>query len=116
MLHRWLNRWLFRASLTAAFGVALAQAPDSAALPSPEPIYAQRCAVCHGENAVGTERAPALTGNRRLRPMTTAQIHDLIKNGTAAGMPPFNIPEPELQSLTLYLRGMNAAPSTAGPT
>jgi PQQ-dependent dehydrogenase (methanol/ethanol family) len=47
--------------------------------------------------------------------MTTAQIHDVIRDGTPAGMPGFNIPEPELQSLTGYLRGLNPATSDAKP-
>ncbi len=51
------------------------------------------CAGCHGEGATGGDRAPALINNITLRPMTQAQIRDLIKSGTPGGMPAFNLPE-----------------------
>jgi hypothetical protein len=29
--------------------------------------FASRCALCHGDDALGTDRAPALLNNRQLR-------------------------------------------------
>jgi len=66
------------------------------------------CAGCHGEGGAGGDRAPSLMNNITLRPMTQAQIHDLIKSGTPGGMPAFNnLPENQLQELAGWLRSLN---------
>ena len=89
---------------------AAADAPSSV-----ERIYAQRCAGCHGENAGGGERAPALANSRSLRNRTESQIHDIIHNGTSGGMPPFPMPESELQPLARWVRSLNTSAYDAAP-
>src|ERR1044072_4396330 len=84
---------------------AIAVAQDSAATKS----YAARCAGCHGADARGSDRAPGLAGNRRLRSRSTAQLRALIQKGVpASGMPPFDLPGDELDALAALVRSMNA--------
>ena len=66
------------------------------------------CVVCHGSNAVGTDRAPALVNNRELRGFNAAEIAAIIKNGRG-GMPSFHVlPAATIQSLVAYVRSLNA--------
>ena len=88
-----------------------AASQDASAPPSVERLFAQRCAGCHGENAGGGERAPALANSRSLRNRTEAQIHDIIRDGTSGGMPPFPLPENELQPLARWVRSLNTSAS-----
>jgi PQQ-dependent dehydrogenase (methanol/ethanol family) len=72
-------------------------------------IYAQRCAGCHGADAHGTDKAPGLAGNQRLRDGSVQDLRDLIRKGVpASGMPPFNLLPQELDSLVALVRSLNA--------
>src|SRR5207247_2759387 len=77
--------------------------------------FAKLCAGCHGEGATGTDRGPALVNNRMLRSRPETQIRDLIRNGTQRGMPPFHLPEGELQALTRWVRSLNDSAYDAKP-
>ena len=105
------SRWLPILALLAAMGVTPAQTgpPDAAKL------YEQHCSACHGDDASGSDRGPALSRSRRLRTRSTSEIHDIIQKGTAAGMPPFPLPEDQLQALAVLVRSMNAAAFDAQP-
>src|SRR5471032_2754520 len=46
------------------------------------------CAGCHGENAGGGDRAPALADNPHLRVLDAEGIANIIRSGQRA-MPPF---------------------------
>ena len=95
---------LIIAALSASPGLAQG-APNFAAA---QKQFDTTCAGCHGEGAAGGDRAPSLINNITLRPMTQAQIHDLIKSGTQGGMPAFNnLPESQLQELAGWLRSLN---------
>jgi PQQ-dependent dehydrogenase (methanol/ethanol family) len=75
-------------------------------------IYAQRCAGCHGADARGTDKAPGLVGNRRLRDRSDQEIRDLIRKGVpASGMPAFDLPPQELDPLAALVRSLNAPPA-----
>ncbi len=81
-----------------------------------ERLFAQRCAACHGEGGDGGDRAPALVNSRSLRSRTESQIRDVIKNGTAAGMPAFKtLPERELQSLAAWVHSRNLSAFNGKP-
>jgi PQQ-dependent dehydrogenase (methanol/ethanol family) len=96
---------LIIAALSASPGLAQTQgAPGFAAA---QKLFDGTCAGCHGEGATGGDRAPTLINNITLRPMTQAQIRDLIKSGTPGGMPAFNLPENQLQELAGWLRSLN---------
>jgi PQQ-dependent dehydrogenase (methanol/ethanol family) len=105
------SRWLPILVLPLVTGIALAQSgpPDAAKL------YEQRCAACHGADASGSDRGPALSRSRRLRTRSASEIHDIIQKGTAAGMPPFPLPEDQLQALAVFVRSMNATAFDAQP-
>ena len=92
-------------------GVAFAQS----APPDAGKLYEQRCAACHGGDASGSDRGPALSRSRRLRTRSTSEIHDIIQKGTPAGMPPFPMPEDQLQALAAFVRSMNATAFDAKP-
>src|SRR5579864_4251283 len=96
-------------ALTFASAVA---APDPAAA---KQLYAQRCAVCHGLDADGSDRGPALAGNRRLRTRSTADLAAIIRNGTPGGMPAFPLPEDELTPVAEYVHLLNATAFEAKP-
>lgn len=71
-------------------------------------LFEQRCAICHGADAGGTDRGPALMGNRRLRMSTSSDIVNTIRNGTPGGMPGLALPAEELGTLADYVRSLNA--------
>jgi len=71
-------------------------------------LFVQRCAVCHGADAGGTDRGPALAGNRRLRMRSSSDIANIIRNGTPGGMPGFALPEDQVSALAAYVRSLNA--------
>jgi PQQ-dependent dehydrogenase (methanol/ethanol family) len=79
-----------------------------AAVAKGKTIFGVTCVVCHGSNAGGTDRAPALTNNRELRGFNASQIAGIIKNGRG-GMPAFHtLPPATIQSLVAYVRSLNA--------
>ena len=96
----------------ALIGVASRAAAQN---PSAEQIFSQHCAACHGDDATGTDRGLPLARSRRLRTRSAAEIHDIIHNGTPGGMPPFALPEPQLQALAGFIRSMNATAFDAQP-
>jgi PQQ-dependent dehydrogenase (methanol/ethanol family) len=99
---------LLRISVAAAFSAALAQQPAPDGSSRAEQIFSQRCASCHGSVGAGTDRAPSLSGSRRLRARSGQELRDIIKNGTSAGMPAFPLAENELEALAVFVRSMNA--------
>ena len=78
------------------------------------PTFTQTCSLCHGADARGTDRAPALAGNAELRAMSDAAITDIIHKGRG-NMPAISLPAEELQVLTGYIRSLNPS-GTAGAT
>jgi PQQ-dependent dehydrogenase (methanol/ethanol family) len=71
--------------------------------------YAQRCAGCHGVNARGTDKAPGLAENQALRGRSVEFLRDLIRKGIpASGMPAFELPPQELDTLVELIRSLNA--------
>ena len=105
--------WLSGLGFLTLVGVALAQTP--AGTPDAATLYEQRCTACHGVDASGSDRGPALARSRRLRTRSANEIHDLIQKGTPAGMPAFQLPEDQLQALAVFIRTMNATAFDAQP-
>ncbi|HZS50264.1 MAG TPA: PQQ-binding-like beta-propeller repeat protein [Bryobacterales bacterium] len=108
------NTWTLLAGISAALAVCL---PNPAAQPAASPApardapaqFRQLCSGCHGDKAAGTERGPALADNRSLRRRSEKQIQDLIRNGAPPGMPPFRLPENELEALAAWVHSLNAS-------
>lgn len=73
-------------------------------------IFEQRCAMCHGSGAKGTERAPGLL-TRRVQSETDGALFWKISSGnTRTGMPTFSfLPPMERWQLVLHLRSLAAA-------
>ncbi len=92
----------------AVIVAALWASPAMAQFSAPPKQFDSMCEGCHGEGGAGGDRAPALMNNITLRPMTEAQIRDLIKSGTPGGMPAFNnLPDSDLRELAAWLRSLN---------
>lgn len=91
-------------------GMCFAQEANSTAQ-----LFVQRCAVCHGTDASGTDRGPALIGNRRLRTRTAADIANVILHGTPGGMPGVALAADQVNLLAGYVRSFNADAFEAHP-
>ena len=79
-------------------------------------IFVARCGGCHGPDARGSDRGPALAEVRRLRTRSVQQLRDIIQKGIpGTGMPPFDLPAAELDALAALVRSLNgpAAESAA---
>ena len=81
--------------------------------------FANRCAVCHGEDARGTAKGPGLAMNPRVAAQSAEQLRAYLEHGNpGAGMPSFgDLPGDDLVTLARYLRRINVetivGPATA---
>jgi len=88
--------------------------PQKAPAPAPQQ-FANICALCHGEDARGTDRAPSLVNSAKLRSMTDSEISNLIVKGKDK-MPGFPMPTDDVEELIRYIRSLSPAESaTAAP-
>lgn len=70
------------------------------------PIYAQNCAVCHGEDMEGAAQGPALVGVPLIHGESVAELAQSIGNGfPASGMPGWSatMPEGHVKSLAILI-------------
>jgi alcohol dehydrogenase (cytochrome c) len=75
--------------------------------------FASRCTICHGGDANGTDRAPAILGF--VGSHSDAEIAALVRTGRLdRGMPRFDFTDAEMTTLLNYLHGL--ANGTAQPT
>ena len=86
---------------------AWAQAADGPPVP---PLFSQICALCHGGDARGTDRAPSLVNTEHLRGMSDGDIADIIRKGKGK-MPALSLPPADVQALTRYVRVLNTTRS-----
>lgn len=79
-------------------------------------LFANNCAKCHGENALGKNSRPALRSDR-IAGTTDGDIAWLLKNGNPyKGMPTWGaLPEKERWQLVAYVRSLNASPASTAP-
>jgi PQQ-dependent dehydrogenase (methanol/ethanol family) len=80
--------------------------PDRAAV---EKQFRNLCAGCHGAEAGGGDRGPALVNSRSLRASSEAQILAKIRDGTPRGMPAFPLPASQLEAMAAWVRSLNAS-------
>jgi len=67
--------------------------------------FETRCGGCHGADGMGGERAPAIGADDRERLQSDDSVRELIHTGIPdAGMPAFNLPEPDLSQLVAFVR------------
>ncbi|MGE0405548.1 MAG: PQQ-binding-like beta-propeller repeat protein, partial [Candidatus Korobacteraceae bacterium] len=74
-----------------------------------EQLFGTVCAGCHGTGANGGERGPSLVNSRSVRGRSEAQLQQLIREGTSGGMPPFALPQEQLQALAQWIRSLNVS-------
>ncbi len=89
-----------RVGAFTVLGAALAAAQN--------PLFTEKCAVCHGAEAKGGDRGPALANNRRLGTRSVEDLMGIIKNGTPGGMPGFPLIENQIRQLATYVHSLNA--------
>ncbi|MGG0667589.1 c-type cytochrome [Sporosarcina koreensis] len=67
----------------------------------PEGFAQGKCIGCHGGDLAGGGMAPSLVGLS----LSQDEVHDIIKNGTSGGMPPFGsqISDEQIDQLSEYI-------------
>ena len=97
--------------IVLAFGPSLLLGQNPSALPNPtdgQRLFGENCAGCHGADARGTDKSPALSGNRNMSSRSVRQLHELIKIGIpGTGMPAFDLPDKDLEALAEFLHSMH---------
>src|SRR6266542_3740910 len=90
--------------------VLIAQnSPTTASSVDVKKTYAKLCAGCHGADAHGTQQGPGLAANPWVRRRSVQSLRNLIRKGIpAAGMPPFDLPDAELDALAGLVASLNA--------
>ena len=87
---------------------------SAAAAQQATPLFDQHCGLCHGDG-YGTDRGPNLANNGRIRGQSFEQVRAMIRNGMPAkGMPAFDLPQAELDTLTAFVRSLSASAIEAG--
>jgi PQQ-dependent dehydrogenase (methanol/ethanol family) len=83
---------------------------------SPQQLFSDHCATCHGEDARGTAKGPGLAMNPRVAEQSAEQLRAFLERGNiAAGMPSFaDLDAKDLMGLARYLRVLNMG-TVAGP-
>jgi len=90
---------------TTALGTVV---PGTTCRAATDPLFTEKCSVCHGGDATGGDRGPALANNRRLRTRSAADLAAIIRDGTPGGMPAFALPEDQISQLAGYVHSLNA--------
>jgi mono/diheme cytochrome c family protein len=72
-------------------------------------IFLDHCAQCHGEDANGTKKRPALRSERVQQQATEGDIHWLLVNGNMKkGMPSWaKLPDQQLWQVVSYVRSLH---------
>ena len=94
----------------ATLGALLCSLPGlaqvKAAIEQGQAVYRSNCAFCHGMDGKGG-RGPDLVSRELVHGDTDAALRRVIKNGVpGSSMPSFNLEEPDLRPLIVYLRHM----------
>lgn len=103
-----------------AHGFAQDVAPAAPGLSASEAAQARQdfngtCAACHGEDAGGGDRAPALVDNPHLRALDAKAIATIIRTGQRA-MPSFAaLPQAEVSRLAAWLHSLNISGLRSAP-
>jgi PQQ-dependent dehydrogenase (methanol/ethanol family) len=74
-----------------------------------EKAYETRCAGCHGSDGGGGGHGPAIVDTRSSRAASTTALRELIRTGIPdAGMPPFPLPDVELDAIVAHVERLRA--------
>jgi mono/diheme cytochrome c family protein len=72
-------------------------------------VFVDRCSHCHGENAEGTRKRPALKSARVQQQATEGDLHWLLVNGNMGkGMPSWaKLPDQQLWQVITYVKSLH---------
>ena len=121
-LYRWRFRMLAVSLLFAACGSsrlplwgqddAGASSAGSARTVDAKQTYLKLCSGCHGVDAARIAAGAGAQRQSESARASLASLHALIRNGfPAAGMPPFDLPSPTLDSLAALVVSLNSSAS-----
>jgi PQQ-dependent dehydrogenase (methanol/ethanol family) len=100
------------ACFVLGFGVSVAWAQGMNSPATPPPQFLSTCALCHGNDGKGTDRAPTMVNSAHLQSMSDAEIAAVIQNGKNK-MPPFPLSTADVNRLVRYIRALNTTASSA---
>ena len=77
-------------------------------------VFGSNCAVCHGSDGRGGERAPNIATKREVVNLSDAQLTVILNKGVlASGMPPFSyLGDEKIMQLVQYLRELQGVAGT----
>ena len=97
--------WCVRIAMGTFLRIAMASLWVAAGAPAQQNAFATHCAGCHGEDATGTGKAPALANNPRVAEQSAEQLRAYLQHGNpGAGMPSFaDLTPDEISSVARFL-------------
>jgi mono/diheme cytochrome c family protein len=83
---------------------------DKDAVPAGKVLFEEHCEECHGENALGTKKAPSLRAPE-VQTAPPGSVFWILTNGVVRkGMPVWSkLPEPQRWQLVTYVQSLGAA-------
>jgi mono/diheme cytochrome c family protein len=83
---------------------------DKEAVPAGKVLFEEHCEECHGENALGTKKAPSLR-TQEVQSAPPGAIFWILTNGVVRkGMPVWSkLPEPQRWQLVSYVQSLGPA-------
>jgi len=92
-------------------------AKDKDAVAAGKVLFEEHCAECHGENALGTKKAPSLRASE-VQTAPPGSLFWVLTNGIVRkGMPVWSkLPEPQRWQLATYIQSLGPAEATEGKT
>jgi len=73
-------------------------------------VFLERCAPCHGGDGRGGERGPDVVTGNRSASRDVQEIARVVRTGMPGGaMPPIPLPDPDLDAVASYVRGLAQA-------
>ncbi len=86
---------------------------DSPQIAAGKKQFAAHCAGCHGADGGGGEHAPNIVDTKHGRSHAHDALRDIIRNGIRdAGMPAFDLPAQDMESLLAFFASLTASAST----
>jgi cytochrome c oxidase cbb3-type subunit 2 len=87
---------------------------DKEAVPAGKVLFEEHCEECHGENALGTKKAPSLRA-QEVQSAPAGAVFWILTNGVVRkGMPVWSkLPEPERWQLVTYVQSLGPNAATA---
>src|SRR5262249_17778096 len=103
-------------ALVSSVMAALCLVSPAAGQGSGKPVtYAKLCASCHAEAATGTDAGPGQVETPPPGSRSEKLIQDLIRTGSPGRMPPFALPEDQVQALARWVRSLNISVFDSAP-